>query len=313
MKLFRFTPLAWPRLGPLLAALLLLGPPAAWAQQKVQVVTRTLAQSWACPPGMVVRIRAEKATVLVRGWDRPMVQVTLRLSARHPERAVAEQDLPVAQYRLQQNGNGLNLLNFYTLPAGAPAVRADLRAEYTVLMPAGNPLQVVNSYGRTELTDLTGSQTLEQNFGQITLRNLRGTLTATARYADLMGTGLLGEFTCEANKSAVQLLGLGGSCRVRNYYGSVQAQPTAALRQLTVEADRTEVIISAPQPELFDYRLSVQQGVLSVPPALAAAKKGSASHATLSTRAAGGPRPLVRVSTSYAPLTLQMKVLTAQF
>ena len=307
-----YKPLGWPRLLPWLVVLLL-GPLAAAAQQKVQVVTRTLTQSWACPPGMVVRIRAEKATVLVRGWDRPMVQVTLRLSARHPERAVAEQDLPVAQYRLQQNGHDLDLLNFFTLPAGAPAVRADLRAEYTVLMPAGNPLQVVNAYGRTELTDLTGHQTLEQTFGQIALRNLRGTLTATARYADLTGTNLLGEFTCEANKSAVQLLGLGGSCRVRNYYGSVQAQPTAALRQLTVQADRTEVVISAPQPELFDYRLSVQQGLLTVPPALAAAKKGTVSHGTLSTSAAGGPRPVVRVSTSYAPLTLQLQLLTAQF
>lgn len=312
MKFFAATTLAWPCLVPVLAALLL-APAAAQAQQKVQVVTRTLAQSWGCPPGMVVRIRAEKATVLVRGWDQPTVQVTLRLSARHPDRAVAEQDLPVAQYRLQQSGNAVDLVNFFTLPAGAPAVRADLRAEYTVLMPAGNPLQVVNAYGRTELADLTGRQTLEQNFGQITLRNLRGTLTATARYADLAGTNLLGAFTCEASKSAVQLLGLGGTCLVRNYYGSVRAQPTAALRKLVVEADRTEVLISVPQPELFDYRLSVQQGTLTVPPALAAAKKGTASHGSLSTTAAGAARPLVRVSTSYAPLTLQLQLLTSQF
>lgn len=292
---------------------LLLGPMAAQAQQKVQVVTRTLAQSWSCPPGTAVRIRAEKATVLVRGWDRPTVQVTLRLSARHPERAVAEQDLPVAQYRLQQRGNAVDLLNFFTLPAGAPAVRSDLRAEYTVWMPAGNPLQVVNAYGRTELADLAGPQTLEQNFGQISLRNLRGTLTATARYADLVGSNLLGDFTCEANKSAVQLLGLGGTCLVRNYFGTVQAQPTAALRKLVVEADRTEVTISAPQPELFDYRLNVQEGTLTVPPFLAAAKKGSASHGSVSTSTAGGARPLVRVRTSYASLTVQLQILTARF
>ena len=246
----RANPLAWRPLLGLLAAWLLALPPA-WAQQKVQVVTRTLAQSWPCPPGLAVRIRAEKATVLVRAWDRPTVQVTLRLSARHPERAVAEQDLPVAQYRLEKNGNGLDLLNFFELPAGAPAVRADLRAEYTVWMPAANPLQVVNTYGQTELSDLTGHQSLEQNFGQITLRNLRGTLRVTARYADLTALNVQADFTCEANKSAVQLLGLGGTCVVHNFYGSVRVQPAADLRKLTVQADRTEVIISAPQPEQF--------------------------------------------------------------
>jgi hypothetical protein len=202
--------------GRLLAVLLvLLALPTVRAQQRVQVVTRTLEQTWHCPPGMRVRIRAEKASVQVRGWDRPTVQVTLHLSARHAERAVAVQDLPVAQYRLQQNGNALDLVNLFVLPAGAPAVRSDLRAEYIVLMPSSNPLQVVNAYGQTSLTDLSGAQELTQNFGQITLRNLRGTLTITAHYADLTATNVQADFSCEANKSAVQLLGVGGQCRVR--------------------------------------------------------------------------------------------------
>ncbi|MGI4887210.1 MAG: hypothetical protein ACRYFR_19820 [Janthinobacterium lividum] len=311
MHVFKELRWGW-RLGLLLGALLGLRP-AARAQPKVQVVTRTLAQSWACPPGMAVRIRAEKATVLVRGWDQPTVQVTLRLSARHPERAVAEQDLPVAGYRLQQNGNALDLVNFFVLPAGAPAVRADLRAEYTVWMPAGNPLQVINAYGQTTLADLSGAQKLTQNFGLIILRNLRGTLTATARYADLVATNVQADFTCEANKSAVQLLGLGGSCFVRNYYGSVRVQPAAGLRKLTVEADRTEVVISVGEPELFAYQLNVLQGNLTVPPAYGEIKKAAANHASLTTKPAAGARPLVRASTSYAPLTLQTQLLSTQF
>jgi len=297
-----------------LAVLLgLLTLPAGHAQQRVQVVTRTVEQTWSCPPGMAVHIRAEKASVQVRGWDRPTVQVTLRLSARHPERAVAVQDLAVAQYRLQQNGNVLDLINLFVLPLGSPAVRSDLRAEYTVLMPTANSLQVVNAYGQTTLTDLSGPQQLTQNFGQITLRNLRGTLTATARYADLAATNVQADFTCEANKSAVQLLELGGSCFVRNYYGSVRVQPAVGLRKLTVEADRTEVVVSATEPALFTYHLQVSQGELTVPPAYAAAKKVSASSGSLTTKPAASSRPVVRITTSYAPLTLQTQPLATQF
>lgn len=296
----------------LLAGLLLaLG---ARAQQKVQVVTRTLEQSWACPPGTTVHIRAEKATLQVRGWDKPTVQVVLRLSARHPERAVAEQDLAAAQYRLQKTGSSIDLLNFFELAAGAPAVRSDLRAEYTVLMPTDNALQVVNAYGQTELADLGGRLRLEQSFGKINLRNLRGTLNLVARYADVTAAALGADLTCEASKSQLQLMGVAGTCLVRNYYGSVNVQPAAGLRRLTIEADRSEVVVSAPQPELFDYQLSVQQGTLTVPPTYAAAKKGSASRATLTTAAGGSPpRPLVRASTSYAPMTLQTQLLSARF
>jgi hypothetical protein len=291
----------------------LLTMPSGRAQQRVQVVTRTLEQTWNCPPGMLVRIRAEKATVHVRGWDRPTVQVTLHLSARHAERAVAVQDLPVAQYRLQQNGNALDLVNLFVLPAGAPAVRSDLRAEYIVLMPAGNPLQVVNAYGQTSLTDLSGAQQLTQTFGQITLRNLRGSLTTTARYADLTATNVQADFTCEASKSAVQLLGVGGQCVVRNYYGSVRVQPLAGLRKLLVEADRTEVILSTSEPERFAYQLQVLQGQLTAPPAYAAAKKGTANRTTLTTKSTTPAQPVVRVSTSYAPLTWQLQPFATQF
>jgi len=301
----------WLRYG-LLAALLGLLLPEARAQQKVQVVTRTLEQSWGCPPGTTVNIRAEKATVRVKGWDKPMVQVVLRLTARHSEQAIAEQDLPVAQYRLQQSGKNIYLLNFFTLPAGAPAVRSDLRAEYTVLMPAGNPIQVVNTYGQTELTDLTGQQELEQSFGKVVLRNLRGTLAVTARYTDLMATNLQATFTCEATKSAVQVQGLGGNCTVNNYFGSIRLQPAATLGKLTVVADRTEVVISVPQPELFAYQLTTQQGALTVPAAYAASKKGTTSRATLTVSKAAS-RPVVRVNASYAPLTLQTEPLTPQF
>lgn len=57
--------------------------------------------------------------------------------------------------------------------------------------------------------------------------------------------------------------------------------------------------------------LAVQQGALTVPTAYAASKKGSGSRATLTTAKADSRR-VVRVTTSYAPLTLQTDPLTPQ-
>ncbi|SHI89825.1 hypothetical protein SAMN02745146_1844 [Hymenobacter daecheongensis DSM 21074] len=300
------------RAGAGLLALLLvwsLALPAARAQRKVQVLTRTIEQTLPCPPGTLVRIRAEKATVRVQGWDKASVQVVLRLSARHPERAVAEQELPAVRYKLEKHGSSIELENYFARPAGTPAIRSDLRAEYTVLMPAAAALQLENTYGQTTLLDLTGKLRLAQNFGQIVLQNLSGTLTATARYADLTGTNLNLTFDCEADKSAVRLTAAAGRYTIRNRYGSVLLEPTSELQSAFIDAERTEVTISVPQLGLFNYHLTTAQGALLVPPSLAAANpgKGASRHALILTQQ---PRlPLIRVVTSYAPLTLRAQPL----
>ena len=303
--------LRYNRLITFLLLLWMMGSAGAQAQQKVQVVTRTLEQRWSCKPNTLVRIRAEKATLRVQGWDKPTVQVVLRLIARHPDRAIAERDLAAAQYRLQQNASAINLVNFFSLPAGAAAVQSDLRAEYTVMMPIDNHLIAANTYGQTTLTELSGHQQLTQDFGQITLRSLRGTVEVVARYADLTATNVEATLTCEANKSAVQLLDVGGVVVVHNQFGSVQAKPTLGLSKLTIDADRTEVTISTSQPEQFTYQLSVQQGSLLLPDVYQTVKQMTSGRATLTTKSPA-TRPVVRVNTSYAPLTLQTKELVFQ-
>lgn len=308
-----FLPNAGWRWGrPLLLLLLWLGcQQPVHAQRKVQVLTRTIEQTLACPAGTLVRIRAEKATLRVQGWDKPTVQVVLRLIARHPERAVAEKELPMARYQLEKAGGVIDLVNYFALPAGAPAIRSDLRAEYTVLMPAGNPLQIVNAYGHTTLLDLTGKSKLEQDFGQITLQNLRGSLTAIIRYADLTGSATNFAFDCEADKSALHLTGAGGSYAIRNRYGSVLLEPTAELKSIFIDAERTEVSIGVPQLNAFNYHLATAQGKLTVPASLAAAQRKSLGRNVLDVTNQAR-LPLIRVVTSYAPILLQTLPLLIQ-
>jgi len=274
------------------------------AGRKLQVVTRTIERTLACPVGTVVRIQADKATVRVQGWDQPTVRVVLRLSARHPDRATAEKDLAAAQYRIAQPAGAVDLVNYVALPAGAPAPASDLRADYTVLMPAANALQVTNAYGQTSLTGLNGRQKLTQNFGQVTLHQLRGTLDATVQYADLTGTDLQMVFTCQAEKSALQLKTLGGSCAIRNRYGSIRLEPTDELTNVVIDAERTEVVVLTLTPARFNYQLGATHGTLNVPVAHAPGG-GPGSHQTSWKSASPGRRPLIRITTTYAPITLQ--------
>ncbi|GAB2957310.1 hypothetical protein GCM10027048_24770 [Hymenobacter coalescens] len=295
----------------LLGLLLTLGGGPARAQVKVQVVTRTVEQTLPCPISSLVRIRAEKATLRVQAWDKPTVHVVLRLVARHPEREVAEKDLPVARYQMAKTGTLIELVNYFSVPAGAPAIRSDLRAEFTVMMPADTPLEVVNAYGHTTLTGLAGRQKLEQDFGQVTLQDLRGSLQATVRFADINGTNTNMALSCDADKSAVRLLAAGGNYAIRNRYGSVTIEPTAELRSMDVAAERAEVKVTVPQTGLFNYVLSTNRGTLTVPAALSSGVRKTGGLQTLRVNNPGR-LPLIRVVTSYAPLTLQTPPLLIQ-
>jgi hypothetical protein len=298
-------------LRPALALLLtLLALLPARAQVKVQVVTRTVEQTLPATPNTLVRIRAEKATLRVQGWDKPTVRVVLRLVARHPEREVAEKELPAARYQIEKTGTVIDLVNYFAVAAGAPAMRSDLRAEYTVQMPADNALEIVNAYGHTLLSNLTGRQKLQQDFGQITLQDLRGSLLIISRFADVTGSNLNMGLSCDADKSAVQLTGVGGNYAIRNRYGSVTLEPTAELRSATVDAERTEVKVTVPQLGLFNYTLSTSHNTLSVPGTLTGAVRSSGGSQTLRTNTAR--LPLIRVVTSYAPVTLQPAPLLIQ-
>jgi hypothetical protein len=284
----------------LLVAWLMMAPVRAQAPRTVQVVTRTVSQTLECPTGTVVRIRADRATVRVQGWDQHMLRVVLRLSARHPERAVAEKDLPTAQYHFSQQAGAIDLVNYQTLAAGAPAPSSDLRADYTIFMPAANALQVANTYGQTQLTGLTGRQKLTQEFGQVELRQLRGSFDAIVRYADLVGSDLQLVFTCQAEKSALVLKSIAGGYAIRNRYGSIRLEPTAELTGVNIDAERTEISVLPPPFTQFNYQLTASHGALSLPTTYPDATGNRTSW-----RSPGAERrPLIRIITTYASLTL---------
>jgi hypothetical protein len=295
-----------------LALLLALGPvPIARAQRLVQVVTRTIEQQLPCPANGLVRIRAEKATVRVQGWDQPTVRLVMRLIAKHAERAVAEQELPVARYQFAARGSTIDVVNFFAVAAGASALRSDLRAEYTLWVPASAAVELHNVYGHTTLAGLSGRQSVTQEFGPIVLNKLRGALEVKAKYADLTGHDTNLTFSCEADKSAIQLTQADGTYAIRNTYGSVLVEPGEELKSLYIEAERSEVKIGVARLDRYNYRFGNTHGPLVLPASMSAAQTKSLGRNTLNV-VNKARLPLLRVYTSFAPITLQATPLVVQ-
>ena len=108
----------------------------------------------------------------------------------------------------------------------------------------------------------------------------------------------------------MRLTGAGGHYDISNAYGSIVVEPTSDLKSVSVDAVRTEVTVGVPQLALFNYNLSTSQGKLLVP-ASYASRRTLIGRSTL--QVTNAPKlPLIRISTSYAPVTLQILPLLIQ-
>src|SRR5687767_6724567 len=114
----------------LLLLLSALYSPFAQAQSKVQVVTKTIERKLDYRKGIQVRITGEKAVINVKGWDRNYIGLTLKLIGKHPERAIAEQELEHLRYVIERNDDIHDISNFFSVSRTTNPIRANLKAEF---------------------------------------------------------------------------------------------------------------------------------------------------------------------------------------
>lgn len=246
--------------------MLLWFPLIARAQTPVQLVTKVVEKDLPYSAGQVIRLTGQKADITVRGWNRPIVGVRLRLVARHPDRAVAEREVTYQQYTLQASGNTIELANRYAIPSGGGKLQSQLKTIYEVNVPEKAVLALTNSFGDVSLHSLSGDVTLNVEFGQLSLTDMGGKLTITSSYNDITGQTLDAALTLKTEKADVILRNLGGTCRFANRYGRLTLQPNPqTLKALTIEAARTEITLQLRSITDFRYDIITTYADIRVP------------------------------------------------
>ena len=229
---------------------------SVFAQVPVQVVTKVVEKELSYTEGQRIRVNAQKADVTLKGWNRPMVSVRLRLVAKHPDKTVAEREVAYHQYTLQTNGSDIELANRFVIPQRAGKLQSQLKAIYEVSVPTKALIQLTSSFGDVRLSNLSGDVTVKFEFGKLSLDEINGKLMVTSEYGDIDGRGVDATFVCKAEKADISLRELGGSNRIMSRYGKLSIWPNSlTLDALRVDAARTEVTF-APQ-RVTDFRYDV--------------------------------------------------------
>lgn len=276
-----------------------------WSQTPVQVVTKVVEKEFLYTEGAQrINLNAQKADLLIRGWNRPTVAVKLRLMARHPDRAVAEREVAYHQYVLQASGNQIDLSNRFVIPQRMGKLQSQLKVLYEVSVPHKVLLTIRNSFGDIRLNDLIGDVNVTFEYGKLQLEDIGGKLAITSDYGDIDGRSINAILTGKAEKADITLRELSGKVNWQSRYGKLTIIPIPSLTQLHVEAIRTDILVTTKRLTDFRYDVIASFARIHVPETVSD-QLSRYGGKYIFTYQPSGQHPEISIQNSYSDVTIQ--------
>lgn len=271
-------------------------------QITTQVVSKMVDQSFSYSPGMEVVLEGERAEIEIETWKENKVEVHLQLLSRHPEAAIAKQDLKVFQYKMEQTENKILIRNFV---ASAEKPASNLKAIYKLKVPEECPVKMTNYFGKSAVSDLQNKLEVNGEFSPISLANISGDIHVRTRFGDLDADGLDGKVKIESQRSNLTLKRLKGTYDIRSKYGIIKIFSDRNLLNLNIEAERSDVYFFNPNPSEFGYDLLAHYGGITVPNDLKinfVEKSDNLQHAIMQSRT---QQPGIFVKITYGDIVIR--------
>lgn len=235
------------------------------AQGTLQVATKKIEKTIGAPAVRTLYISAEKADIEMITWDKADISVVMELSARHPDRATATQDLSKLQYIADRNGKDFFLRNYIVLKYGEAKPASNLKTRYIIHLPPSCAVDLKNSFGTINLRGLTNQLTLKADFCTTNVTGLSGKGALNTTFGELKGNELAGTFTFTSDHTNIRLDQISGAIRLDAVYGSVEIYPTVGLTSLGIHSKKAEITLLAKNWQLFDYTINGAYATMKLP------------------------------------------------
>ena len=276
------------------------------AQVLLQTVTKRIEKSFPYKEGYEVNIEGEKAEVYVESWDRQEIAVLVEITAKNPEKAVAERDLAAMQYDLTKVKAKIYLRNYLSGDEKDPKPESLFDVVYTVKLPEACPVYIKNYFGETEVKNLVNRLRINSEFSKITLNNIRGVVGLDTRFGDLFGDYLDGQVNIFSRRSDLFLNHIRGSFDINAQYGAVRLFAEDDFLRLNVSADHSDVFFYHPNPQLLTYSLSSNQGKINTPSLLNAVMEAdNPEFKKIHIKPSTGMAAAVTISVTFGDVTVE--------
>ncbi len=247
--------------------LLLLVVGCLHGQTTLQVVTKVMENTFPYKNGTEVNIEGEKAEIRVETWNRSEVKVLVELISKNTDKKTAQEDLDRMVYSTEQAGKNLYFRNYVSSPKGSKKATSDLKAIYTITLPADCPVYLKNSYGLSQISNLSKALRINSQFSKINMENVSGQIGIDTRFGDIEGHDIDGNVTINSRRSDITLHDIKGTWNINSQYGVMKffTNPSPELLTMNIIAEKSDVYFFDPKPNYYGYTLTAHYGSITVP------------------------------------------------
>lgn len=128
-------------------------------------------------------------------WDRNEVKVDVSITAESDDEARAQKILDIISIDDKKNNNGVSFKTYFLQEKDEQNknrnhnYKESMKINFTVYLPASNPLSAKNQFGAMIVPDYRGEATLESQFGSLTA----GKITNTKKISIQFGSAEIGQ------------------------------------------------------------------------------------------------------------------------
>jgi hypothetical protein len=285
----------------LIALIFILIAPA-FAQTKIQVVTRTISRTFAYHPGCIFEIKSEKANIQVKKSSDNNLRIKLLLVSKNPSKEQAEKDLKYSDYKITESKDAIGVSNFFNNQNQFKEISSNLSAKYEIEVPSGTILKLKNIYGTVDIIGATGTFNISLDFCQISLSNVSGNISINSNYSDIKGENISAITNIQAQKGDIVFTNIKNLLKIRDQYGTISLENINS--NVSVDAEMTAINAAIDNPEFYALDFTVKEGEIVTPEKLrknVVSKQGEEKLITT------GGKISIKILTTYNSITLKTK------
>lgn len=235
------------------------------AQTKIQVVTKTISKNVSYNAEKTLKIVGEKASINIQSWDKNYISASISLTAKHPNKKTAEQDLKFIDYRVVESPDFTELSNFFTQEEGYKEIKSNLTAKFEIKVPSSCALCIVNIYGSISVENIKSSVNIDLKFAQLNMANTAGNIIVNSYYGDIEAENVNSVLKIQSEMADISLLNLAGACTIASTYGNINITPNERLSSLNIDANRTSIQFLIEKFDAYSFKIETQYADINVP------------------------------------------------
>jgi len=233
------------------------------SQTSYQVVTRKIQKEFSFSESDYLIINAEKGIIDIQPWEEKKVRVIATIVVKNQDLNMAKKELEYIKWDAFEKNRELKLYNSILLPQGKE-LTSIVRVEYTILIPQGAHFSVYNKFGQVNVSNLRCLSKYNLQYCDMNLKNITGAVHITSNVGDLFLNDINGLLQITSRYSSVNLSNLSGNAGVTATYGDIKANITNKLSNLTITAERCDVVLTNKICQEINLNLETKYGELNL-------------------------------------------------